>query len=90
MKEKATACGKEWKGASRWAYCLFLILVVYYMFAGNHADAVNNLCIALIFDPFDQAKAWKERPLYHRLWLLTHLALVLAGFACLVYTNSFS
>jgi hypothetical protein len=48
VKEKATGCGKEWKGASRWAYSLFLLLVVYCMFAGNYADAVNNLCIALI------------------------------------------
>ena len=34
--------------------------------------------IALAFDPFDQAQPWKERPVWQKVWLLVHLALVAA------------
>ena len=34
--------------------------------------------IALAFDPFDQAQSWKERPVWQKVWLLVHLALVAA------------
>jgi hypothetical protein len=90
MKIDTTAKTNEWKGASRLAYGMFLLLVAYYVFTANYSDAVMNLGIALIFDPFDQAKTWAERPLYQRLWLLTHLTLLLGGLGCLVFTDILS
>ena len=32
--------------------------------------------IALVFDPFDQAIKWSDRPLYQRIWLLVHVAIL--------------
>ena len=69
----------------RFAYFLFLGLVVYQLFMRNYEDAISNLGIALIFDPFDQAVRWNDRPTYQKVWLFTHLAILMAGFAFLIF-----
>ncbi len=62
------------------AYGLFLVLVIYSTIAGHYDDAVINLGIALIFDPFDTTVRWNDRPIYQRVWLLAHLLILFAGF----------
>ena len=65
-------------------YGLFLILSVYNVFSDNLEQAVINMGIALIFDPFDQSIKWQDRKMFHKVWLLTHLALTLIGAAYLL------
>lgn len=69
---------------NRYAYALFLLLVLYQVLRGDIENATINLGIALIFDPFDANVKWQDRPLYQRVWLLTHLFLTLAGFLYLI------
>jgi hypothetical protein len=68
----------------RYAYGLFLVLVLYLLIRGDIENATINLGIALIFDPFDAGVKWQVRPLYQRVWLLVHLALTFAGFLYLI------
>jgi hypothetical protein len=68
----------------RYAYSLFLLLVLYLLVRGDIENATINLGIALIFDPFDVNLKWQDRPLYQRVWLLVHLALTFAGFLYLI------
>lgn len=70
---------------NRYAYGVFLLLVIYQLVNGDIENATINLGIALIFDPFDQNVTWKDRPLYQRIWLIVHVALTFAGFLYLVF-----
>lgn len=40
------------------------------------SDAMSNLGIALIFDPFDPKVSWANRPIYQRAWLIVHVMVV--------------
>jgi hypothetical protein len=55
----------------------FVALGLYFLLA-NHdlSSAMSNFGLALIFDPFDQKVRWNNRPLYQRVWLFVHLAVV--------------
>lgn len=86
MKKELSA--KEVTGSikiNRYAYGIFLLLVIYQLVNRDIENATINLGIALIFDPFDQNVIWKDRPLYQRIWLLVHVALTFAGFLYLVF-----
>jgi hypothetical protein len=61
---------------NRFLYAGFVVLALYYLFQRDAGTAMANLGIALAFDPFDQKQPWKERPLWQRIWLYTHLALM--------------
>ncbi len=56
-------------------YIGFTVLGLYRLLTANYGDAAMNFGIALAFDPFDQSKSWKDRPLWQRLWLIIHLAI---------------
>jgi formate/nitrite transporter FocA (FNT family) len=85
MKKEITS-----KEASRtlrinpYAYAIFMLLVVYLLVRGDMENAVINMGIALIFDPFNPNLKWQDRPLYQKAWLMAHLTLTLAGFIYLV------
>ncbi len=55
----------------------FVALGLYFLLT-NHdlSSAMSNFGLALIFDPFDQKVRWNNRPLYQRVWLVVHLAIV--------------
>lgn len=62
---------------NRILYTGFVMLAMYFLiFSGDVSQAMANLGIALIFDPFDQKQKFTERPLYQRTWLIIHLILV--------------
>jgi hypothetical protein len=85
MKRELTDKGKtQTVRIYRYAYGLFLLLVLYLLIRGDIENATINLGIALIFDPFDANVKWQDRPLYQRVWLLVHLALTFAGFLYLI------
>ncbi len=63
---------------NRIGYVAFVILALYFLiFSREVSQAMANLGIALIFDPFNQKQAFTERPFYQKAWLIIHLALVL-------------
>ena len=69
-------------------YGFFLLLTLYFILANrDYGTAASNIAIALIFDPFDQNVPWQDRPIYQRIWLLVHVAVVvgLFGFVALNY-----
>ncbi len=72
---------------NRAGYGLFLALSAYLLIKGDYDMAVTNFGIALVFDPFDAAVKWSDRPLYQRAWLLCHVGLSFAGFAFLVFRS---
>ena len=58
-------------------YALFVLLAGYFLIVNqDYGVAMSNLGIALIFDPFNEKVSFPKRPLYQRIWLLTHLVLV--------------
>ncbi len=85
MKETTSSPPREWKGFNRWAYGAFLMLVAYFALSGQYSDAIINLGIALVFDPFDTTVTWAKRPLWQRAWMLVHLAILLVGFCFLIF-----
>ncbi|QHW00401.1 hypothetical protein [Spirosoma endbachense] len=68
---------------NRMMYGSFVLMSLYLYLTGSYQDAMSNLGIALIFDPFDQAVRWDNRPRWQRAWLIIHL-MILAGIG-LVY-----
>jgi hypothetical protein len=62
---------------NRFMYGAFVLLGMYNLvFRRDPADAMSNFGIALIFDPFNQEIRWVSRPIYQRVWLVVHVALV--------------
>lgn len=65
---------------SKIGYVAFVVLTVYFLATNQIMSAASNLGIALIFDPFNQQQKWNDRPLYQRVWLLVHVAVVFGLF----------
>ncbi len=77
--ELTTETTAKFSPFNRYAYVLFMVLVVYLFIKGDYNMAFTNLGIALIFDPFDPSVKWQQRPMYQRVWLIVHLTLTFAG-----------
>ncbi len=81
MKQVITAKSKTQSNKiNRYAYILYMVLVVYLFLKGDYNWAVTNMGIALIFDPFDSSVKWQNRPPYQRAWLIVHVAITVLGF----------
>lgn len=66
---------------NRILYIAFVLLAMYYaLFSPDKMQGVSMLGIALIFDPFDQQVAFGKRPLWQRVWLLLHVAVLFCLF----------
>ena len=62
---------------NRIMYGLFIALAFYQSLANHdYVDSASSLGIALIFDPFNSAQPWNERPTWQKIWLFIHLACV--------------
>lgn len=72
---------------NRYAYVLYMVLVIYLVIKGDYEWAFANLGIALVFDPFDTTVKWQQRPMYQKVWLLVHLALTFAGLIFIIFFN---
>ncbi len=82
MEENLKTPARDWsKNFQRILYVGFIILGLYFLlFSRDFSQGVINIGIALAFDPFDQKQPFKERPLYQKIWLFLHLAIVLGLF----------
>lgn len=60
-------------------YAAFVLMSLYQLvIQKDPSDAMANLGIALIFDPFDPLVTWTSRPAYQRVWLVVHVVVVFA------------
>jgi hypothetical protein len=58
-------------------YLLFIVFASYQVLAKqSYIDAAGSLGIALAFDPFNTEQSWNERPMWQKIWLFVHLAIV--------------
>jgi len=64
---------------NRYAYVVYMVLVIWLFIKGDYEWAFANMGIALVFDPFNPAVKWQQRPLYQKVWLLVHLAFTFSG-----------
>lgn len=64
------------------AYWLCLLLGLWQTFSQGISESISTIGIALIFDPFNASRAWGEKRLWQRMWLIAHLSLtfILLGF----------
>ena len=73
---------------NKYLYIGFVLFGLYELLIKHSpAEAVSQLGIALIFDPFDQAQPWNERPTWQKIMLYFHLAIVAAMFGLGVGLN---
>lgn len=82
MKQEITAKIKAQSAQiNRFAYILYMILVVYLAVKGNYELALTNMGVALVFDPFDVSVKWQDRTGFQKAWLMIHVAILFVGFA---------
>ena len=79
-----TTCSQSTR-INRYAYGLYMILVIYLAIKGDYAGAFVNLGVALVFDPFGTTVKWHHRPLSQKAWLLVHVAITLVGLIYLYF-----
>jgi hypothetical protein len=65
-------------------YGLFLLAGAYYLLTGQYSNATIFLNLALVFDPFEIARPFGQRPLWQCCWLIAHLLLGLTAFVLLL------
>lgn len=58
-------------------YVLFIALSLYQILVNHsYVESAASLGIALAFDPFNTQQPWNERPMWQKVWLFVHLAVV--------------
>ncbi len=62
---------------NRVLYVVFLLATIFFIASKDFNTAVIFGGIGLVFDPFDQSRAFGARPIWQKVWLILHLALVL-------------
>ena len=66
---------------NRYLYLGFFLLGLYQAFFNkDYMQAAASLGIGLAFDPFDTEQKWNDRPIWQKIVLLIHLALVAGMF----------
>ena len=88
MKEIKTITPAKSTPFFKIAYVLFLVLVCYNVYMAQYETALANFSIALIFDPFNTAIKWTDRPLYQKVWLFAHCIIAIIGLATLLIIKS--
>ncbi|MFN3444465.1 MAG: hypothetical protein ACK44D_01885 [Bacteroidia bacterium] len=62
-------------------YIGFLLLGIYQAFVSkDYMQAAASMGIGLAFDPFNPEQKWNERPMWQKVVLILHLAMVAAMF----------
>lgn len=86
MKQELTvkSCSQSTR-INRYAYALYMVLVIYLAIKGDYEWAFINLGVALVFDPFDTTVKWQHRPFYQKAWLLVHVSVMFAGLIYLYF-----
>ncbi len=81
MKQEITAKNKaQTIQVNRWAYILYMVLVIYLLFKGDYDWALANMGVALVFNPFYTSVKGEDRPRYQKAWLMIHVTIMAIGF----------
>jgi hypothetical protein len=86
-QDLSTGTTTKFNPFNRYAYVVYMILVVYLFIKGDYDWTFTNMGIALVFDPFNPSVKWQQRPMYQKVWLLVHLALTFAGLFYILFLN---
>lgn len=63
------------------AYSAFVALAIFmWFFSKDKMLATSQFGVALVFDPFNPSVPWNKRPLYQKVWLLAHVAILFVLF----------
>lgn len=82
---EATANKKTGTGKfEKIAYSIFVLAGIYFLIRKDYSNAVVFWGLAPIFEPFDAKIPFGKRPLYQRIWLITHVIITLIGFVLLI------
>jgi hypothetical protein len=65
-------------------YALFVLISCYFLVRGEISEAMANLGIALVFDPFNMKTPFPVRPVYQKIWLIAHVAIVFSLLAIVI------
>lgn len=74
---------------TKYIYLVLVILGVFYLIEKSIGQALVPLGIALAFDPFNPEQPWADRPVWQKITLLVHLAIVF-GLVFIEIFNLFS
>ncbi|MGV3594138.1 MAG: hypothetical protein ACO1NK_02745 [Sediminibacterium sp.] len=66
------------------AYGVFVLAGICFLFTKDYSNAVVFWGLAPIFEPFNAKIPFGKRPLYQRIWLITHVVITLIGFGLLI------
>lgn len=72
---------------NRIMYISFLLIAGILFFLKNQTSAAIFLCLAPVFDPFDQKVPWGKRPLYQKLLLGAHAIAGIGILLAVLYFN---
>lgn len=61
---------------TKYIYLVLVILGVFYLIEKSIGQALVPLGIALAFDTFNPEQPWADRPVWQKMTLLVHLAIV--------------
>ncbi len=70
---------------NRMAYAAFLLTGVVFVINHDPESSMIYFALSLVFDPFDPLVKWEHRPAYQRIWLYTHVILLLIGFSYILF-----
>jgi hypothetical protein len=70
---------------NRSLYVFFVVMAFYlFLIEKNKTFGGASLGLALAFDPFTQTVHWQKRPIWQRVLLLVHVAVVTAIFCTII------
>ncbi len=87
MDRTNTITEQKSQGWNRVGYAAFTLAgLLFALFGEDKTQGPLFLALALVFDPYDQAVKWRDRPLGVRVWLVVHMIITLASF-CWMFFN---
>ncbi len=66
---------------NKFLYIGFILLATYQaLYSKDYIQAASSLGIGMAFDPFNTDQKWNDRPMWQKVVLVVHLAIVAALF----------
>jgi len=83
--EKELKVSEHSKSFNKLGYWAFVIAGLFFLFfSSDKSNGVMFLCLAFVFEPFDDKVPFKERTLKQRVWLIIHLTIAIAAFVWMI------
>ena len=69
---------------NKYAYAVFVVVAIIFVAMKDYSQSAIFMSLALVFDPFNQAIKFDQRPLWQKVWLIVHLLISLGLFALMI------